>query len=746
MPRPPVLLVLAFGAGLATGLAHFWAPACVLFVLLVAATVLSRSPAMLFPAAALVGLAAGSLGVIRDHASCAARLPSGSLDIALRVAEPVDSAGGLIALRPLDANCGGLVMARWPAGKPAWAGEEWRATARWFPDSSRMRARGTLLIHDGRLVRSDPGFSEALLNRLRAASRRLYGRRAPLVDALILNRKGDLDPALRDAYASSGLIHLLSISGFHVGLIAGWIFLLARAARLGRHQSMLVSATLSLGYVAFIGWPAPATRAAALVLLGAWSHRRQRKVQPDGLIAMTCLLVLLLDPWAVVSAGAWLSAAAIWGATRFSRWSDEVLGPRAGWRMLASSVGATLATAPITAFAMGTVALIGILLNFVAIPLAAVAVPGVLASLILAPVWPALASALAAGAGLALHLLDGVATGGSRIPMGHLVGEPGWPLALPWVVGLVAAVWALGTRHRGLVVARRVALAAAAGSWGLAMLLLVPGRRDKDSELTLHFLPVGQGDGAIIRTPGGHWIVVDAGPRGEHDDAGRRVMVPALRRLGARHLTAVVASHAHADHLGGMASVLEKFPADVVLEPGDQFDDPLYFSFLDRVAAQGLRYHLGRAGERFEVDSVSFLILHPDTTWDEWGQDLNEDSIVLLVSWRGFQALFMGDAGLHAEERLRGQVGPVDVLKVGHHGSRTATGDDWLDALAPRAAVISVGVNRYGHPAPETLARLARHGIPVWRTDRDREVRISTDGATMRVCARGGCRDMTVVP
>ena len=110
---------------------------------------------------------------------------------------------------------------------------------------------------------------------------------------------------------------------------------------------------------------------------------RQRQVRGDELLAATCLAVLLVDPWAVLDLGGWLSAAALWGATRFSRWTDAALGRSFGWRTLGSSVGATLATAPITAWALGTVAPVGIVLNFAAIPLAAVAVPGVLASLLL---------------------------------------------------------------------------------------------------------------------------------------------------------------------------------------------------------------------------------------------------------------------------------------------------------------------------------------------------------------------------
>ncbi|HSB52847.1 MAG TPA: hypothetical protein VLD58_00750, partial [Gemmatimonadales bacterium] len=119
--------------------------------------------------------------------------------------------------------------------------------------------------------------------------------------------------------------------------------------------------------------------------------------------------------------------------------------------------------------------------------------------------------------------------------------------------------------------------------------------------------------------------------------------------------------------------------------------------------------------------------------WAGWGQDVNEDSVVLLVEYGRFQALFAGDAGFPAEADLRGRVGPVDLLKVGHHGSRGSTGEEWLDSLRPAVAVISVGRNDYGHPAPATLARLTAHRVRLWRTDRDGTVSVTTDGGQMRV-------------
>ncbi|MDQ2669289.1 MAG: MBL fold metallo-hydrolase, partial [Gemmatimonadota bacterium] len=253
-------------------------------------------------------------------------------------------------------------------------------------------------------------------------------------------------------------------------------------------------------------------------------------------------------------------------------------------------------------------------------------------------------------------------------------------------------------------------------------------------------------DGAVIRTPNGRWIVIDAGPRMAGADAGRRVVVPFLRRRGVRAVDLMVVSHAHADHLGGAPAVLAKFPVAVVTEPGRRVADPLYLEFLDLLTARGVRWRPGRPGDRIRLDGVSLTVLHPDTTWAEWGTDVNEDSLVLLLEYGTFQALFAGDAGFPAEERLRGRIGDVDLLKVGHHGSAGSSSDAWLRELSPRVAIVSVGRNTYGHPAPAAVERLDRSGAELWRTDRDGTVLVETDGTTMSIRADARAADYPTDP
>lgn len=729
-----MLFVLAFEAGLLTGLSHFWAPACVLVMI---AMVVGGGNRRRFAGLALLsGLALGRIGHATNAASCAARLPAGPLTMRVRLHDP-GTARGLVAVAPLDRSCGGLITMRVQRAEELPAGRVLTVRGRWLPRPGPLgQAGGTLLASSLKGIQDRPTLAERIRTRLAHASRTLYGSRAALVEALVLGTRGNLDRDIKDDFAASGLVHLLSISGFHVGLIVAWVVLAVGALGYERRRALWCGAVIGMLYAGFLGWPAPATRAAVLCVLGAWQLQRQRHSSLGPLLGFTCLIVSIGDPWAIVSVGAWLSVTALAGAAWAAAWCERAVSNRAFIKLIASSSGATLATAPITAAVFGTIPVAGIALNLVAIPLAALAVPGVVASLLLDGVSSGLAGALAAGAGLGLHGLEVVAHLGARLPHGCLMVPAGLTSASSAAAVLLVGVWAAGRHVTTRVAVWRVTVALALASWGGVILAIRWTADDGVTGLSLHFLDVGQGDGAVIRTPHGHWILVDAGPRSATSDAGKRVIAPFLARERVRRLDVMVISHAHADHVGGAAAVLDRVDAGVVIEPGELVADPVYTDFLSAVAADGARWRSARAGMRFELDSVRFTLLHPDTTWSGWGLDLNEDSAVLLVEYRGFRALLAGDAGFPAESLLKGTVGQVDLLKVGHHGSRWASGDAWLAELQPEVGVVSVGLNRYGHPSAEALQRLEAHRVAVWRTDRDGSITVNTDGRRVSVAGR----------
>jgi competence protein ComEC len=726
--RPPILYItIAFGLGLWAGLDGVGLRGTTWAVLAAAAVLSRRAP---LGAACGVMLVAGMLwggAAARERAATCAGVwrrgmgegGRGTRAATVRLRDPAPASGGVVEGDVTGGPCAGTLTIRWPDRHTARGGTTWTVAGRWLGDAER----GILVARRVRLLDGQPRGRGGLRDRVAERSARLFGSRAPLVDALVIARRAELDAAVRERYARSGLAHILSISGLHVGFIAVWLGVLLRLLRLGPGARFGAATVLIAAYCWVLGLPAPATRAALMLTLDGVARLRQRVVAPRGIIALAALGVLAIDPWALRSVGAWLSVAAvaavIWAARATER-SPRLV------RLLAPAAAATLVTAPIAAAAFGTVAPIGVLANLVAIPLGAVAVPGLIVALLLS------SHLLAAGAGLCLALLDLVARWAATVPGGHVVMTAGWRAAALWLGVLAAAWWLWRTPRRPWLMGARVAFIAALLSWST---LVHAFTRLSDCRcLTVHFLDVGQGDAVALRTPAGRWVLVDGGPRTPEGDAGRRVVVPFLRRQGAATVAVVIATHGHLDHFGGLPAVLDAFDPALVLEPGEPVGDPRYLDFLAAVERDGADWRPARRGDRFELDGVVFEVLSPDSAWVAQQSDLNEASVVLLVSYGATRLLLAGDAGAPTEARLAGRVGPVAVLKVGHHGSRGATSEAWLTELTPRDAVISVGArNRYGHPAPEVVARLAARGIHVYRTDRAGTVTLESDGQRVRI-------------
>lgn len=588
----------------------------------------------------------------------------------------------------------------------------------------------------------------------------LFGeRRAPLATALTVSAEVALPRELRDGFARAGLVHLLSISGFHVGVLAGVLILLLRAARVGPDGSRLLGTLLVALYVWMLGFPAPAVRAAALVGLWAVGRARQRHAEWRAALAVTALVVCAVDPWAVFGIGPWLSFTGIYGCIVAERWTRrlrEAARTRGARRRIAlagpvgASVAASLVTAPITIAAFGTATPAGIAANLLAVPVAAFAVPALALTLALDLLPGALGNAVAAAAasatGLSLDLLDWITATAGRLPVAQLAfaDRPFAALA----VG-VAAVIVLRPPPAPPGPARAAAIAARgvlATACVLALVVWRPGIRDGASGyrpgwLTLHFLAVGQGDAIVARTPKGRWLLVDGGPRVPGSDAGARIVAPFLERRGARTLEVVAASHGDADHLGGLPAVLAHTEVRMVLEPGEALPRALYREWLAAVAAEGAAWRAARAGDRITLDGVALRVWHPDSAFLARRLPANENSVVLTLEFGAFRVLLTGDAGLPMERERGGAIGPVTMLKVGHHGSAGASGAEWLRALRPLVCVIPVGPNRYGHPTPRVLATLAAAPCAVWRTDRDGTITVATDGRAVRITA--GARDTT---
>ncbi len=255
--------------------------------------------------------------------------------------------------------------------------------------------------------------------------------------------------------------------------------------------------------------------------------------------------------------------------------------------------------------------------------------------------------------------------------------------------------------------------------------------------LRLTFLDVGQGDATIIQTPSGHVVVIDTGNLSEEgrEDEGRKVVVPALRRLGLSKVDVLMLTHPHADHIGGAKSLLKLIPVELVMDNGQSSASPLVSGYLQEARVHNVNYRRGRRGQSFEFgDGVTMRVLAP--TEEEAGGKPNNASLVVRLDYGKTSAILTGDAEAEEEEEVvrSGTLLDCNLYKAGHHGSKTSTSPRFLEAMHPQAAVISCGKNNlYGHPHRLTVEHLKKAGIRIYRTDLQGQITCELDGSQLKV-------------
>ena len=615
---------------------------------------------------------------------------------------------------------------------------------------SRVRVTGKVLPADGavaaRMVRAElhlldgPGWVDRLRTRARDRVRMLFGAEGDaLPAALLLADMGGLDTDLRQRYADAGLVHILAISGLHVAIVAAALELLFRALRLSRGVAGIAAAMGSLAYVALLGFPPAALRSGAMLAAVSLTRVMQRPTSPWAILALGAAAPMLGEVRVVTTLGYQLSvigvAALLAAGALARRW--PLLAGKKGWRAdvgrsLLASTAASVATAPIIAWYFGRLSMIGPLANLVASPIVAFLQPLLFLAFALAPLqWAALLSADAAMPALAA--LDWVATVSAAAPGATLSVAP--TLATAVCVGVAVAALLVAC------VATFPARAFMAGAAALVVAVWLPVVGGGPGELEVHLLDVGQGDAIAVRTPRGRWLLVDAGRGWMGGDAGRRKIVPYIRRRGGE-LEAFILSHPHLDHVGGAISVLRTLHPLWYWDAGYPVGGEAYRGSLAAAEEERVRWARVHPGDSLVVDGLVVSFLAPDSTWAASLPDANSASTVAMMRYGSVRILFTGDAEAPEEawlvDRYGADVLHADVLKVAHHGSRTSTTQPFLDAVRPRLALLSVGLgNDYGHPNAEVMERLDAAGVQVARTDMLGDVVVRTDGRRLTVESGG---------
>lgn len=608
------------------------------------------------------------------------------------------------------------------------------------------------------------------------AALRLTNDDAEMLAAMTTGDRTYLTNTLRVDFERTGSFHMLVVSGFHLAIVAGCFFWIARKLRLPRVPATLVTILASYGYALFTGFATPVQRSLwmiAVYLLGRLFYRER---SPMNAIGFASLCLLAVSPRSLFDASlqmTLLAVVAIAGvaapllqgtthpylsATRDLRLIalDVKLPPavaqfRVTLRMIAIRLGAATSTRigwrafpwtvrlalrcieltvvscvvelvmalPMAAY-FHRITIFALPVNIFILPLLVLLMPAALLTVVALAVWPSVALVPAMAVTILLHfgvglvrIFGSLALGDFRIP-----APLAWQSAAFCLLLAAAVVLARGGRWQ-----RRFTWAALA----LAAFVSVAPRPIDHSRtaLLVEAIDVGQGDSLLLITPDGKTMLVDGGGLGggpgqapQEFDIGEEVVSPALWARGIRHLDVVALSHAHSDHMGGLPAILRNFHPDE-LWVGNNPRVASYNALLDEAARLRVKVRALRAGDSLALGDTQVNVLAPFREYVPGAEPANNDSLVLHAAYGVTSVMLEGDAEEPVEQAMLAEGGlKSTLLKVGHHGSATSTRPAFLARVDPQWAVISCGLrNRYGHPRREVLAALQAADVRTLSTD-----------------------------
>jgi competence protein ComEC len=589
-----------------------------------------------------------------------------------------------------------------------------------------------------------------------------------LAQAILLGLRGNIPDSLYEAFSRTGAAHLLAISGLHISIIIA-MFLSFGILVFGRRRSIYIWLTLTLTwlYALLAGMHPPIIRAAimgSLFLIAEYLGRQRSAIIA---LAFAAAVMVGIQPHILWSVSFQLSFLAMAGLVLlypyFQTWGRKGVASlfRARERIaaagnmitdvFAATLAAIVAVGPLIAYNFGVVSLVALPATFFSLP----ALPFIIVTAALVAFTGLLASLVAQIFGwlawLFLSYLVFLVQGFDALPYSSLEVAivPTWHI---WgYYAILAGVIAFLNHRKQLAdfssrltsgikkVAEGIPKPRLGFStkWLILPLLVVAilvwsvALTTPDYKLHISFLDVGQGDAILIQTPNGQDILIDGGPDPQKINLELSKKLP----FWDRTIDLVVCTQPQADHVTGLVEVLQRYEVKQVLEPGVPYDSDIYQEWLRLVEDKGIEYNIARAGQEIDLDNgIKIEVLNPPATlYEGTSHDVDNNGVVLKLSWDKVGFLFTADIREEVEFELIGQRANLKstVLKVAHHGSKTSTTSQFLAAVDPEVAVISVGAdNTFGHPSPEVVERLIdRVGEDnVYRTDEDGTIELITDG------------------
>ncbi|MCT8139657.1 DNA internalization-related competence protein ComEC/Rec2 [Anaerobacillus sp. CMMVII] len=548
-----------------------------------------------------------------------------------------------------------------------------------------------------------------------------------IVTALIFGDRGLMDSDTLKSYQTLGIIHLLAVSGLHVGLVTSSLYFIL--IRLGMTKERTVDFLLVILpiYVILAGGAPSVIRASAMLVVILLSNKARLKINPLDGISVVCIVLLLINPNYIVHIGFQLSflvsyqliISASLILTRYSNWLIQ---------LSVVTIQAQLISFPLIIYHFYEVSLWSIPLNLIYIPfITFFALPFSFIVFISYIIIPPVGEFFFVLYDFVIEIAHNGLQVGMKLPLSTLLfGKPPiWLVVCYYVaIGYLFYIWEKSNSILTILKASIVFFIVALVHWNLPYLT-------SEGEVTM--IDVGQGDSIYIELPKRKAVyLIDTGgivdfnqelvPKERVFNIGNDVLLPFLQAKGVRKINKLILTHGHYDHIGGAEAIVGKVAVETLLYGAVPLEGEIVKDLLNSFVTLGTEVVYVKQGDYWSNGNSEFLIMAPYG----YEQKLNDQSIVIYATLGGLKWLFTGDLERDGEKQLI-KIYPnfsVDVLKVGHHGSNTSTTSELLDRTKPSVALISVGKNNlYGHPHPETLARLENQRMMIFRTDQHGAIR-----------------------
>lgn len=557
--------------------------------------------------------------------------------------------------------------------------------------------------------------------------------------AILLGQKNELDPAQRLSFSRSGLSHLMAVSGMHVGFLLAPIWFLISYVWIrprGREAALLLIIVVMVGYAALTGFSASVNRAGLMAILFAYARLFGRLSDGINLLAAVAAILLLIKPAYLLDVGFQLSFTAVaslmllmpvvqhWMPYHWrERWYGKLI------QFMSVSIVVQVALYPILAWYFGEFAWMGPIANLTGVPLTQFLFLWGFAAVPFSALFPDWGWIFNYPADLAATLLALTATWMEDVPGAwSAVPKPSGWLFVGWLfVAATLAAWS-SKRRRWLWVIALLAL------WPIhsSYFLLIPDCRKAGScLLDVLVYDVGQGDAVLVQTPSGKTVLYDTGMFTPGRNSGTDVILPDLDARRISHIDLIILSHPHADHTGGMQALIDGIPITRIVHADFPSKSAFELGWRAKAREKGIPVVAGRRGMEVSPDpAMKMIILHPDSRMH--GSDPNPYSVVVKMLYGSTSFLFTGDADMETESILVARYDSLlrsDVLKAGHHGSKTSTGIPFVETVDPSHIAVSLGLrNRYKHPHAEAVRRMRHSDAEIRFTSRNRALHYTSDG------------------